>query len=80
MKKSDVWPQIGDQAERNAMLQVLLEELEVYEIMLERLYVECGGMPTKYDDLKSERDLKTQMSARERMIHVLAMKNTDFVV
>lgn len=78
--KTDMWPSAGDQAERNAMLKVLLEELEVYEIMLERLYVECGGAPTKYEDLKGERELKSQISAHVSMIRVLALKNTDMVI
>lgn len=62
------------------MLQILIEELEVYEIMLERFYIEVGKSPTEYEDLKSERELKTEIESRERMIHVLAVKNTGCVI
>lgn len=75
-----MWPPAGDQAERNAILKILLEELEVYEIMLERLHIECGGAPVEYEDLKSEKELKSEISARASMIRVLALKNTNMVV
>lgn len=80
VETSKTWPDLGQQAERNAMLQVLLEELQVYEIMLERLHLECGGRPSKYEDLKSERELQSQIAARESMIRILALKNTEFTV
>lgn len=75
-----MWPKVGEQAERNAMLYHILDELEIYEAMLERLYFEQGSGLVKYEDLKSERDLKTEIQARESMIRVLALKNTNFVV
>ena len=78
-KKKDTWPGVGDQAERNSMLQVVLDELVVYEIMLERLLDECGGSPTDPDDIKSERELKSHIKVRENMIRTLALKNTSHV-
>lgn len=79
-KQKDLWPKIGEQAERNVMLYNILDELEIYEALLERLYFEQGSSPMKHEDIKSEQDLKTEIEARQSMIRVLALKNTTSVV
>jgi len=79
-KQKDLWPKIGEQAERNAMLYNILDELEIYEALLEQLYFEQSARPMKLEDIKSERDLKTEIEARQSMIRVLALKNTTIVV
>jgi hypothetical protein len=78
--KQTEWTSPGEQAERSAILCVLLEELEIYEIMLERHLKECSGKSIKYNDLKNERDIRSQIAARESMIRILALKNTQYVV
>ena len=79
-KQKNLWPNVGEQAERNMMLHNILEELEIYEALLEQLYFEHGSGPMKYEDIKSEQDLKTQIDARLGMLRTLALKNTIYVV
>lgn len=79
-KQKDLWPKVGEQAELNVMLRNILDELEIYEALLERLYFEQSSRPIKMEDFESERDLKTEIDARENMIRTLALKNTKYVV
>jgi len=78
--KKNVWDGVGDQAERNAMLQVLLEEMQVYEIMLERLELKIDKSIDVYEQMRQERSVKSEIKSRQSMIRVLALKNTPYTV
>ena len=62
------------------ILQIVLEELEIYELMLQKLYEDKKLETTEYEYLRSERSIKTEIQAREKMLRVLALKNTEYVM
>ena len=77
----DLWPTLGEQIERNAILQVVLDEIETYETALQALERDaCMGRLSRLEELELKRPVLAEIRAREGMVRVLALKNTPYVI